>query len=109
MRCCRYVELNPVKAGMVAFAEDYRWSSYQSKIGSGGFCWVDFDTCYLGLDDRENSYKVFVESGVSKSEQIFIQKALDRNQLTGGGAFVDEIERRIGIRVEHRKPGRPIK
>jgi len=26
-RCCRYVELNPVRAGMVTRAADYRWSS----------------------------------------------------------------------------------
>lgn len=107
MRCCRYVELNPVKAKMVRFAEDYRWSSYQAKIGASGFNWVDFDVCYLGLDDRKNSYKAFVESGIAESEQVFIQNTLERNQLTGGGAFVDEIERRIGIRIEHRKQGRP--
>jgi putative transposase len=27
--CCRYVELNPVRAGTVAQPEDYRWSSYR--------------------------------------------------------------------------------
>ena len=28
LSCCRYVELNPVKAGMVDAAEHYPWSSY---------------------------------------------------------------------------------
>jgi putative transposase len=27
--CMRYVELNPVRAGIVASPEDYRWSSYR--------------------------------------------------------------------------------
>jgi putative transposase len=29
-RCLRYVELNPVRAGIVAAPEDYRWSSYRA-------------------------------------------------------------------------------
>src|SRR6266702_2136085 len=33
LACCRYVELNPVRAAMVADPEEYRWSSYGSKIG----------------------------------------------------------------------------
>lgn len=28
--CCRYVELNPVRAGMVKYPNQYRWSSYPS-------------------------------------------------------------------------------
>lgn len=32
LACCRYIELNPVKAGMVANAADYPWSSYQERI-----------------------------------------------------------------------------
>jgi len=28
LACCRYIELNPVRAGMVARARDYTWSSY---------------------------------------------------------------------------------
>ena len=34
LACCRYVELNPVRAGIVADPIDYRWSSYGSKIGN---------------------------------------------------------------------------
>ena len=26
--CCRYIEENPLRAGMVASVSDYRWSSY---------------------------------------------------------------------------------
>jgi len=28
LKCGRYVELNPVRAGMVISPEDYKWSSY---------------------------------------------------------------------------------
>ena len=28
LTCCRYIELNPVRAGPVALPEEYRWSSH---------------------------------------------------------------------------------
>lgn len=31
LRCYRYIELNPVRAGMVRHPRDYRWSSYLEK------------------------------------------------------------------------------
>jgi len=33
LQCCRYVELNPLKAKMVIKAERYTWSCYPSKLG----------------------------------------------------------------------------
>ncbi len=35
--------------------------------------------------------------------------ALQRGQLTGTHRFIDEVEQRLGIRVEQRKQGRPKK
>ena len=33
LACCRYVELNTVRAGIVNNLEQYKWSSYRYKIG----------------------------------------------------------------------------
>ncbi len=33
--CCRYVDLNPVRAGRVPLPENYRWSSYTAKETKG--------------------------------------------------------------------------
>ncbi len=33
LTCCRYIEINPVRAKMVLLAEDYEWSGFQEKIG----------------------------------------------------------------------------
>ena len=50
--CCRYVELNPVRARMVSRPEDYRWSSYAQRVGqSEQFSWLDTDPCFEGLGD----------------------------------------------------------
>ena len=107
MQCCRYVELNPVKAALVTKPELYLWSSYRSKIGLEDSRILDEDECYLGLNNPKLDYQQFVESGVSEQESEFIRNQVSRNQLTGGVRFVEEVERRQGIRIETRGRGRP--
>ena len=78
LRCCRYVELNPVKARMVKQAQDYKWSSYRAKISDDEVCdWLDFDEYYLGLEDRKAAYKNFVEEGICEEEQCFIRESVE--------------------------------
>ncbi len=109
LRCCRYVELNPVKAGMVKRAEDYRWSSFRSKVGLEVSAILDPDPHYQEMSAPEQLYRQFVEQGIPVEEQRFIHDRVQRNGLTGGSAFTDEIEFRTGLRIEHRLPGRPRK
>ena len=47
LACSRYVELNPVRAGIVADPGDYRWSSYGSKTGNKKEAWLDYDPFIL--------------------------------------------------------------
>jgi putative transposase len=35
LEVCRYIALNPVRAGLCSFPEDWRWSSYQGTLGVG--------------------------------------------------------------------------
>ena len=53
MACCRYVEMNPVRAGAVMCPEDYRWSSYRAKAGLVKEEWLDYDAFYMGLGKSE--------------------------------------------------------
>ncbi len=109
--CCRYVELNPVRAGMVSSAEAYLWSSYRERILGLGQERLDKDACYIGLADtsseRKLRYKVYVEEGISISEKQFLDESVNRNQLTGNQRFIDEIEKRLGARIERRGRGIP--
>ena len=113
LQCSRYVELNPVKANMVKQAENWKWSSYAAKIGLCSQAWLDFDGCYRGLSTtesgRQSTYREFVEGQVSERKDLQIHDALERCQLTGTGIFTDEIEKRMGRRIENRGPGRPRK
>ena len=112
LACCRYVELNPVRARMVSRPEDYQWSSYASRVGrSDQFTWLDTDPCFEGLGDtpqvRASRYAEFVRSAIPPGEWEMIRSALQRGQLTGNERFVDEVAAIIGRRIEHRQPGRP--
>ena len=111
LACVRYVELNPVRANMVATIKDYPWSSHRQRVGVEDRGLLDFDTCYLGLGKTEQErllrYYDYVGTQCDKAEIAMIRDGLQRNQLTGNTLFIDEIEHRIGMRVEKRGRGRP--
>src|SRR5262245_63741018 len=71
LEACRYVVLNPVRAGLVARIEDWTWSSYRATAGIGSPPrWL---TTALILGPRPDpawhrAYRVFVASGVSQNE-----------------------------------------
>lgn len=111
LACCRYVEMNPVRASMVAGPRQYRWSSYRERMGLADRGLLDRDASYLGLANdeaqRRERYQTYVRQGASDQEIELLRSACARNQLTGNQRFVDEIERRIGQRIECRGRGKP--
>ena len=113
LSCYRYVELNPVRAGMVSSPADYRWSSYQQNAGLRNDVWVDRHPIFtaLGRSTGESAlaYRKFVEARVPQGELQMISEALARNQLTGDEVFRASIEGRIGREVSTRPRGRPPK
>ena len=113
LACCRYVELNPVRAGMVDTPDNYPWSSYLAKVGGHRQNWLDKDPCYVGLGDtdaiRQQRYRAWVESGVTESEITLIRHAVQRGQLTGSDRFITETEAMLQRRIGSHGRGRPRK
>jgi putative transposase len=110
--CLRYVEMNPVRASMVAGPRQYRWSSYRERIGLVDKKRLDLDTAYLSLGENETMcrerYRQYIKIGISEKEIKLVREALQRNRLTGNERFIDEIQKRMGIRIENRGRGLPI-
>ncbi len=106
LACTQYVELNLVRARMVAAAGEYPWSSYLQRMGETE-CLIDFDPAYLYLADegteRRECYARFVELGVPQQEPTLLREALQRGHLTGNQRFVDKVEQIIGVRIEPRR------
>lgn len=111
LACSRYVDLNPVRANVVAHPAEYPWSSYRAKVGITNSDWLDLDPCYLGLaetlDRQRIRYHEWVEAGIHEAELKFLRHAVQRNQLTGSEKFTLEVEQRTGERILHRGRGRP--
>ena len=114
LACCRYVELSPVRAGLVSAPGDYKWSSYRRHAqNSALYPWLDMHNCYLALGDSESNrqqrYRAYTSSAVPATEWNFIRDAVQRSQLTGNKQFIDQVEAIVGRRIENRKQGRPRK
>ena len=113
LACARYIELNPVRANMVARPEACEWSSYRDKLGEHRHPWLDVDPCYrkLGHSEKERTrhYKAFAMDAIPETEWTLIRQAVQRGQLTGSTRFIVEVAIRIGIRIDLRGQGRPKK
>lgn len=111
MACSRYVELNPVRAGIVKRPGEYRWSSYQHKAGYLTRDWISEDPVYLSLgetlDARRKCYRHSMERALSAHAEHVIRTAAARGQLTGNSDFAEEVYRRTGRRIVSRGRGRP--
>ena len=111
--CCRYIELNPVRAGIAAAPDQYRWSSYLSKVAGRKDPVVDYDSGYLALGrnrkERQDAYAKYVAATLPEGEIKLIREALQRGQLTGSDRFLKEISSWLGIRISNKGPGRPKK
>lgn len=87
LRCCRYVELKPVVAGMVPAAEDYAWSSYRERMSGIAHGMLDRCDCFeapgrIHAERREN-YREYLSYAGSIRERRFIDDSVKRNRLTG--------------------------
>lgn len=63
--CCgRYVELNPVRGGIVEYPEDYKWSSYQHYESGIASPLIETTPLYTAFGEnsreRQLSYKIFI-------------------------------------------------
>lgn len=113
MACCRYVELNPVRAGMVGSPGQYRWSSYAHRLNSSTDPWLDEHSLFTTLGatsaERADRYRAWVSASIPDGELDLIRAAAQRGQITGRGRFIEEAEQRVGRPVPSRGRGRPRK
>lgn len=111
LACCRYIELNPVRAGIVAHPRDYRWSSYRFHGEGTKDGLLDVDPCYLGLGDsdlqREQSYRQFIEAGNPEHELAMIRTSVQRGGVTAGQSYIQGLSLRLSRQLELRPRGRP--
>ena len=113
LSCMRYVELNPVRAGMVVAPGDYRWSSYRANAIGVSDRLVTPHIEYLALgaapEVREQSYRHLFVTEVDDPAWNLIRQATQQGVLVADSRFADIIEQRLGAAVKPRPQGRPPK
>jgi putative transposase len=105
LAAARYVELNPIRAQLVAGAADYPWSSARAHL--------------LGRDDRlvrvapllarVERWSSFLGQGASTEDLRSLRGHQNTGRPLGSDAFVDELERALGRVLRPLPGGRPPK
>ena len=109
LACQRYIEMNPVRAGMVTDPADYSWSSYRAHaFGQEVAMWKPHSE-YLALGatatSRRSAYRQLFAH--QPSERIFthIRDALNSGLVLGSDRFKRQIAELTGVRQHHLKRG----
>jgi putative transposase len=107
LRCHRYIELNPVRAGMVTHPGDYRWSSYMANAeGSCSSLLTRHPRIEeLGLEaaTRQHAYRRLFHCALTETELFKIRTSCSAGVPLGSPEFVDAVERKTGHRPRGRR------
>ena len=113
LSCQRYIEMNPVRAGMVDDPAHYRWSSYRHNALQQADELLTPHAVYkaLGTDEatRCKHYRALFRTQLDRDPINDIRMALQQSQPLGNSRFADKIEKITGLRPELKARGRPRK
>jgi len=104
LNAIRYVELNPVSAGMVAAAEEYRWSSAAAHCGLRHDPLLEPSHQSSLLKGIQN-WSSWLARGVPEELQTTLRRHEQRNLPCGSQEFIDQLERSAGRALTFRKRG----
>ncbi|MFN0306100.1 MAG: transposase [Burkholderiales bacterium] len=111
MACYRYIELNPVRAGLVNHPREYRWSSYGANAMGKVDALVTPHEQYLRIARsdaaRRDAYRALCKAHLEAEMLNDIRRSTNGNFALGGDRFKKQIEKTLGQRAQRGKPGRP--
>lgn len=91
LACYRYIELNPVRAGLVSEPSQYRWSSHGAHIGKWEDELIRDHSVFINLGDnraaRKIAYKKLFESELCKRKINDIREATQKSRPLGNKQF----------------------
>ncbi|MCK5524510.1 MAG: transposase [Thiomargarita sp.] len=107
----RYIELNPVRAGMVNEPSEYFWSSYQCN-GFGKKSQLQtphelYKALGRSKKKRLENYQLLLDIDVEEVLLCDIRKSINKGLALGSVRFTNQIEKLTGKRVTQAQRGRP--
>lgn len=111
LRCYRYIELNPVRAGMTSRPEQHPWSSFRGNALDEVDALLTPHSEYLALgrdaDERRRAYRALVEEGISESELALLRERFRAQHALGDEHFRALVESGSGRPAGPLAAGRP--
>jgi putative transposase len=108
----RYIELNPVRAGLVNDPADYSWSSYQcnglGKVSKLLSPHLLYQSLGKTNDERYSAYRELFRYQVDGKLLEDIRNAANKGLVLGSEKFVEEVEALTGKQLKEGKRGRPV-
>lgn len=103
----RYIERNPVKAGIAERAEDYRWSSAKAHLSGTDDTVLGPSVTWLAPSEM----RAYVEFVLTENEDMDtkIRQATRTGRPFGSENFIDMLEFRLKQVLRPKKAGRPRK
>ncbi len=96
----RYIELNPVRAGMVAHPGEYPWSSYQGNGLGKVIKLLTPHEIYTALgesaEERQQAYRMLFRGRIAEHVLKEIRDATNKGWVLGEGRFAKQIENIMG-------------
>jgi putative transposase len=113
LACMVYIDLNPVRAGMVEQAADFKWSSHRHCIGQWSDKLVSPHALFWGLGNtpfaREAAYAGLVQTGLAQSQKEQLTQSALSGWALGSANFVGGLQQNTTRRLVPGKAGRPAK
>ncbi len=113
LACMAYIDLNPVRAGMVVQPQDYVWSSYCYYAGLRNNPLVSPHSQFWNLGNtpfaREAAYVDFVRVGLSGKDEKILTRSTQRSGALGDDSFLTELEKNTKKSIKPGLKGRPFK
>ena len=109
--CMVYLDLNPVRAGLVANAADYPWSSHAHWRGVRNDRLLTPHALYWALGNtpfaREAAYAALVQTGIGSLEQTALTASALSGWALGDNEFIEGLQKQTPRRVVQGQAGRP--
>jgi putative transposase len=111
LTCMRYIELNPVRAGMVKSPDQYAWSSFSQNALETPRGWLTAHPEYLRLGrdakERASVYRNLFSQPLSDEDLAAIRLHARKNRALGSDEFRDALRATLGRDVGIVSQGRP--
>ncbi|AOF84653.1 transposase IS200 like family protein [Hydrogenophaga sp. RAC07] len=111
LACMAYLDLNPVRAGIVNDPKQYVWSSHRHFIGQTSDRRVTPHPLVWSLGNtpfaREAAYTELVRAGLAADAQQAITHATLHGWALGDEGFVETLQKQTSRRISEARAGRP--